>query len=681
MKSHIYGGTTLNQSTTATNYNWIASTNLAAWNATQTNRDTVVPHALTLDQLRITVVTAPGASKSYAYTVMKNGVATALTCTVSGTSLAAQDLSNTVTFAAGDTISLRAAPSGTPTVPSGVFWSIRQDATDLFAVIGGASQNAANNGNNYDGLMSSAGWMATESSVYSPIPTSGVLKNLYIMSSAAPAGVTDRAFTIMVNGSPSSVTCSLGSSGTTANDTTNTVSVSAGDTVSIRSSVTGLPAAANIAWACSFDPTTDGESFLLYGDSASPSTSATNYEQPLGRGVNAWSATESARFIALAATTIKSLYTVLTVAPGGSSSYGLTARLNATTTASTVTVSGANTTANITGLSVTVSDDAQLSLESIPTSTPVSTAIKTGILLYISSASGTTVTPSTASLTTATFAPTVSVTSNVTVTPSTASLTLTRFAPTVQTPVLVMAGLLTLSLSTFAPTVSVANNQTVTPSTASLTITSFAPTVSVSNNQTVTPPTASLTLSRFAPTVTATNNITVIPATASLSTSLFTPTVSAASGVVVTPTTASLTTTTLAPTVLTPRLVTPSTAILTTSTFAPTVSTPRTVTPGVVSLVLSTFAPTVTALADQVVTPGTAALILITYAPSIAAHIPTGDGIDSIIWEAGNDPNAASMPIGNSIGSATFSPASIGTTTIGAGDSVGSAVWIPGDQI
>lgn len=211
-----------------------------------------------------------------------------------------------------------------------------------------------------------------------------------------------------------------------------------------------------------------------------------------------------------------------------------------------------------------------------------------------------TVTPSTASLTLSTFAPTVTATNHQLVTPSTASLTITTFAPTVTASnhQLVTPGTASLSLTTFAPTVSTTAHQTVTPSTAALVLTTFAPTVSATAHQTVTPSIASLVLTTFAPTVTATAGLTVVPSTAALTLSTFAPTVSTTAHVTATPTTAGLVLTTFAPVV--------------------TASGGVTVIPDVRALTLATFAPTVTTTAHQVVTPGTLALSLSTFAPTVS---------------------------------------------------------------
>jgi hypothetical protein len=540
MQSHIYGATTLNPSTSATNFNWIAATNLAAWNATEGNRDTVIPHALTLDQLRVVLTTAPGSGKSYAFTVMKNGAATALTCTVSGTATSAQDLANTVSFAAGDTISLRAVPSGTPTAPGGTSWSIRQDAADLFAVIGGASQNPSNTATQYNGLMSTAGWNNTESNVSSVVPTGGTFKNLHILASAAPGAGTDRAFTLMVNGAASALTCALGASGTTASDTTNTVAVSAGDVVSLRSSVTGTPTAANVAWACSFDPTTDGESFLLYGDADTISSTSTEYEQPLGRGNNAWGTTEANGNIILAATTIKALYALLSGSPGGSGkSYTFTLRKNAADTTATVAIANTSTANNTTGLSVAVADDDKVALKAEPGGIPTVRSARVGTLLYIAPAGGgVTVSASAQSAALSQQDPTVATTRVATVTPAAQSAALSQQSPSVvaERHVTVAVGVHTLTASQPAPAVVSSQDATVAPGAQTIALTQQAPTVAATRNVAVAPAALGLAGSLSTPTVSAQRSTTIDPDAQTATASLPTPAASTQRQVTVSPT-------------------------------------------------------------------------------------------------------------------------------------------------
>lgn len=80
-----------------------------------------------------------------------------------------------------------------------------------------------------------------------------------------------------------------------------------------------------------------------------------------------------------------------------------------------------------------------------------------------------------------------------------------------------------LSLSTFAP--SVATPRNVVPSTAALTLSSFAPSVAVDTS--VTPTTTALTITTYEPSVVATTHYNAIPSPASLTITTYAPTVQA----------------------------------------------------------------------------------------------------------------------------------------------------------
>lgn len=74
---------------------------------------------------------------------------------------------------------------------------------------------------------------AVPSSEYGDLmPFSGTLKNMYAQASAVPGAGTPTAFTLRVNGSNTSVTCSAGSSAT-CSDTTHSASFSAGNTCDV----------------------------------------------------------------------------------------------------------------------------------------------------------------------------------------------------------------------------------------------------------------------------------------------------------------------------------------------------------------------------------------------------------------------------------------------------------------
>lgn len=132
-------------------------------------------------------------------------------------------------------------------------------------------------------------------------------------------------------------------------------------------------------------------------------------------------------------------------------------------------------------------------------------------IIGLESQGPTIVTPTTAALTLATFAPTLKFTTNVT--PATIALTSATFAPSLKLTITPNTNALTLTA--FAPSIRLG----VTPATASLSLTAFAPALS----ETVTPSTLSLSLTSFAPSIVLTNHITVTPATRSLVLSTFVP--------------------------------------------------------------------------------------------------------------------------------------------------------------
>lgn len=66
-----------------------------------------ISFACVVKNLYVKCQTAPGAGETVAYTLFKNGVGQTLTATISDTNTTASDTTNTVTFAAGDLMSLR----------------------------------------------------------------------------------------------------------------------------------------------------------------------------------------------------------------------------------------------------------------------------------------------------------------------------------------------------------------------------------------------------------------------------------------------------------------------------------------------------------------------------------------------------------------------------------------------
>ena len=74
-----------------------------------------LPAAGTAGTFYAAVTTAPGSGTNWILTLMKNGAATTITCTIAAATLQCSDLTHSVSFAAGDTISVRVTSTGLPT--------------------------------------------------------------------------------------------------------------------------------------------------------------------------------------------------------------------------------------------------------------------------------------------------------------------------------------------------------------------------------------------------------------------------------------------------------------------------------------------------------------------------------------------------------------------------------------
>lgn len=76
-----------------------------------------------ISKLYIALTTAPSGIKTRTFTVYKNGIATALTCTITGAAITGNDIIHTVGITAGDQLSIGMTTDGTPTDSTGALIS------------------------------------------------------------------------------------------------------------------------------------------------------------------------------------------------------------------------------------------------------------------------------------------------------------------------------------------------------------------------------------------------------------------------------------------------------------------------------------------------------------------------------------------------------------------------------
>jgi len=99
---------------TDTEYNKVLTGEYStSWDATEAQQRQLA-QACTLKSLYVYLTVAPGAGNNYALTLMKNGIATALTCTIADADTTGNDTAHEVEIADDDNLSLRCVPDSTP---------------------------------------------------------------------------------------------------------------------------------------------------------------------------------------------------------------------------------------------------------------------------------------------------------------------------------------------------------------------------------------------------------------------------------------------------------------------------------------------------------------------------------------------------------------------------------------
>lgn len=85
----------------------------------------VFPFAATCSNLNASLGAAPGAGTNYVVTVLDNGSASSVTCTIADANTSCADNTNTVTFTAGQTIAVNFDENGSAASTAGSGWSMR----------------------------------------------------------------------------------------------------------------------------------------------------------------------------------------------------------------------------------------------------------------------------------------------------------------------------------------------------------------------------------------------------------------------------------------------------------------------------------------------------------------------------------------------------------------------------
>jgi len=236
-----------------------------SWSSTGVTAKHPMPCAGTAKNLHVRLITPLAAGTSWQFSMMKNESAQSLSVTyTNGVDLGTDkaDTANSVSFSAGDFIGLQSNPTGTPTANAKLNMSFSIESALNEQPIFFAFANVAAGATVYAGGRSST----TEAQVSVVMPTAGTISNLYAYASTAPGAGQTYTATIFKNGSADATLeaqITNSSSGRLESDTVGTVSVVAGDLISVRIVGSAGAATADVFCSVKFAPTVSGEAVVF----------------------------------------------------------------------------------------------------------------------------------------------------------------------------------------------------------------------------------------------------------------------------------------------------------------------------------------------------------------------------------------------------------------------------------
>jgi hypothetical protein len=267
--SMMFSGTTANESlllgeTAAVNTGTVyGKFNISTGSTSTTEADVyqVIPTDGTIKNLYIGLSADPGTSPdAYRFTLRKNGASTTLTCTITANAVTGNNVANSVAVVAGDYIDIMVEPLDSPSetnifVYLGATFVSTIDGESL--ILGGLSDDLSNSAVEYSsidpGHPSVSVWTATEANVQT-LGQVCTLKKLYVRLSGNPYNNDHSAdtytFTVRNNAATpaNSLVALVTSDATTANDTTNSVVVAAGDNLALMCTPASTPTVRDAYW-------------------------------------------------------------------------------------------------------------------------------------------------------------------------------------------------------------------------------------------------------------------------------------------------------------------------------------------------------------------------------------------------------------------------------------------------
>lgn len=310
-----------------------------------------IPEAGVMSYFRHAVTVAPGAGKTRTAQLNLDTVATALSCSFSGTDLFAED-ADTVSIPANSLVATQCFRTTGSAAPGNWTWaSVFEPTVANTFVWGSFKQVGVNNATRFAGIGGHGSIETTDALARLPWGTAGQIKTIRVRTHAAPGVGKQWQYQIYLNGVAQAASIfTQADAATTANISGLSIAVVPTDLLSLEIIPTGIPTAPHFWYGISFAPTTDGQwnvSGWQQGEIDDAEHTAVIFDiQENIAGLSPWIGTQAHSASGMG-WQLSNFYVLLDTAPGGITSRTVTMEDTGASTALTVTVSGASTSASV----------------------------------------------------------------------------------------------------------------------------------------------------------------------------------------------------------------------------------------------------------------------------------------------------------------------------------------------
>lgn len=334
-----------------------------------------------LSKLRVSVASPPGAGKSLTFTLIYNGNPTALEVVISGSETTGSDETHEIDVVAGVKAYIQIVPSGTPTVSRTSFSMVFESSTIKESMVMGMGIGLGNTVTRWVSFFGGSTASTTEIYTESLVSTPGTLRNLRVALTGPPGAGNSYSFTVRKNGADTGLTVTISDSDTDGSDLSNSVTVVAGDRITLKMVPTSTPTAQQANYSLKFVADTDGESIMgggMYG--VDLDTVNVDYTTilapfiPINGEANAYHVCDEF--------TLKNLYILLEGAPGAGKSYRARLRVDTVDTDLTVLIADTDVSGNDTTHEIAVSAGEKVSISYTPSLGPAAQTASWGITAF-----------------------------------------------------------------------------------------------------------------------------------------------------------------------------------------------------------------------------------------------------------------------------------------------------------